>query len=230
MTRTRSTRSASGGTATAKTSPRLASTSSTSSASSADATGLTKVGKGVVVYANKSPAKLSRMQNGGDQVRQIAREAMDATGVAWHEANALVLRRGPYLICGGLDDAAANASPVHAQPAGSCRCSTQTQPMLREYRVTPGARAVLVDVDRMPSVGVIAAACRVREQKIGDGSLSFQADGQAETNAVASIKLPAAPKTVTLDGQPLDDRTFADGVLRVRFENRHEPRKIEIGW
>ena len=57
-----------------------------------DATGTTKVGKGVVVYADQSPAGFSHARDGGDQVRALAKSAMSAAGVEWKETNSLVLQ------------------------------------------------------------------------------------------------------------------------------------------
>lgn len=195
------------------------------------AAGTHKVGKGVVVYAPKSPAKLTHDKDGAEQVRKMARDAMDVSGVAWKEANALVLRRGPYVIAGGLDDAAAQASPVKLT-GRFIPLFDAAMPVVTKYDVTPGARALLVDLDRMPSVGVVAAACRVRDQKIEANALTFAADGQAESNGIVCAKLPSAPKTVTVDGEALkaDAYEFADGVLRVRFANKAEARRVAISW
>ena len=104
-------------------------------------------------------------------------------------------------------------------------------PIVTEYTVAPGSRALLVDLDRVEKeVGVVAAACRARDEAVTDESVTFAADGLEGSPAVVVLKLPAAPKGVTVDGEPLpaDAFDFADGVLRVRFTNRADPVKVVV--
>ena len=195
-----------------------------------DANGVTPVGKGVVVYANKSPAASSRAKGGADEVRDLVKQAMTATNVEWKEANSLVLRRGPYVIAGGLEEKVEGATPYTIK-GKFIPLFDAALPTIKEYQVTPGARAVLVDVDAMPN-GVVAAACRVGQTKQTETSLEFSFDGLAETNGVICVKLPAAPKTVTLEGQPLaaDRQAYDEGILRLRVDNAAEAKKISIAW
>ena len=83
-----------------------------------------------------------------------------------------------------------------------------------------------MDLDHYPKdyVGVVAAACRVTNQKVADESVTFDTIGQAETNAVVSMLLPQAPKGVTVNGKPLDASAtdYQDGVFRMRFPNTAE--------
>jgi hypothetical protein len=106
------------------------------------------------------------------------------------------------------------------------------QPVVHEYTVGPGVRGLLVDLDRYPKdyAGVVAAACRITNQKTTDQSITFDAIGQADTNAVVSVLLPRAPKTVSIDGAilPIDTLDYSEGVLRIRFPNRAETVHIAI--
>ena len=78
------------------------------------------------------------------------------------------------------------------------------QPVIQEYVVGAGARGLLIDLDRYSKdyIGVIAAACRVTDEKITSESITFDTIGQAETNAVVSMLLPTAPRRVTINGNP----------------------------
>ena len=98
-------KSASGGTPEGRSSTRLASICFDTLGIDRAATGLSKVGKGVVVFLPKSPAALTHSRDGADQVRELARQGMDATAAwRWKQGDAFVLRRGPYVIAAGLDD------------------------------------------------------------------------------------------------------------------------------
>ena len=98
-------------------------------------------------------------------------------------------------------------------------------------RLAPGGRAFLVDLDRVEKPeGVVAAACRVRHETIGGDGVSFDADGIEGSRAVVCVTLTAAPSAVTVDGEPLtaDAFEFGGGLLRLRFTNAAEPRRVVI--
>ncbi|MGB7158660.1 MAG: hypothetical protein WBD40_11375 [Tepidisphaeraceae bacterium] len=209
-----------------------------------DATGQHKVGRGSVVFEGRSPSHLSRSggaDGGADRVRTIVKQAMAATGQTWKQSPALVLRRGPYIVAAGLDDFADGAGGAAGGATGGAAVTLKgrfiplfdaAQPVVHEYAVGPGARGLLVDLDRYPKdhVGVIAAACRVSNETVTDESVTFDTIGQAQTNAVVSILLARPPKRVTVNGEPLNADAFdhADGVLRVRFPNLAEAVRVSV--
>jgi hypothetical protein len=197
-----------------------------------DATGLHQVGRGCVVFENGSPAKLSRSADGGERVRALAQQAMKVTGQRWQESPALILRRGPYVVAAGLNDESGNAAPVVLKGRFIPLFDAE-QRVVHEFNVGAGTRALLVDLDRYPSdyIGVLAAACRVSNESVTEQSMGFDSIGQAETNAVVSVRLPRAPKGVMVNGEKLagGGYDFGDGVLRLRFGNRGETIRIVIG-
>ncbi len=196
----------------------------------ADQAGTFKVGKGTVAFVKKSPAAWSRQKQGADQVRALVRPTAEAVGVAWKESAALVLRRGPYLVAAGLDDPAGNPPPTLTGRFLPLFDPTQT--VVSKYKVYPGRRGFLIDLDALPSdrIGVIAAACRAREEVVTDDSITFRADGVEDSPAVVTLMLPAAPKSVSVDGKelPADAHDFAGGLLRVRFTNRAKGVAVEV--
>ena len=163
-------------------------------------------------------------------MRDAVRGAMEQTGQTWKESSALVLRRGPYVVAAGLD--LETAAPAVTLKGRFIPLFDASQTVVHEYAVAPGARALLVDLDRYPAghVGVIAAACRVTGEKVTNDSITFGSTGQADTNAVVSVLLPRAPKQVTVDGKPLPPEScdFSDGVVRLRFPNRTEAAVVHI--
>jgi len=195
-----------------------------------DATGQYKVGRGVVIFEKRSPSALSRANGGADTVRDAIKRAMAATGQTWKESPALVLRRGPYIIAAGLADPA-DTTPITIK-GRFIPLFDAAQPVVSEFPIAAGARALLVDLDRFPkdSAGVVAAACRVSNQKIAGDSITFDAIGQAETNAVVSLLLPRGPGGVTIDASalPADAFDYQAGVLRIRFPNRGQTVHISV--
>ena len=199
-----------------------------------DAAGTFAVGKGKVVFAKASPAALSHDAAGADRVRELVKAAMDGTQTEWTTSDALVLRRGPYVVAAGLGDG--NFAELHDRlpfrlTGRLIPLFDAGLPVVAEHTVTNGSRALLVDLDRVDKkVGVAAAACRARNEVVTDAAVTFEADGLEGSNAVVCLKLPAAPKGVSVDGTALaaDAYDFADGVLRVRFTNHAEPVRVVV--
>ena len=196
-----------------------------------DAAGATKVGNGVVLFERQSPAALSHARDGADHLRDWVHQAMSAIGVRWEETGALVLRRGPYVIAAGLDEAVAGAQPVSLH-GRYIPLFDAALPLISDYRVEPGSRAVLVDVDDTPPIGVVAAACRVRDTHVAANSIDFSADGLDQSRGIVCVKIPAPPRSITFDGKPLadGDSDFQDGLLRIRFTNHVIPGHVAVAW
>ena len=195
-----------------------------------DAAGVSRVGKGAVVFASASPAAMTHQKDGANQLRRLCRSAAEPVNLPWSEGNALVLRRGPYLIAAGLDESNSDAPPVlHGRfiPLFDAQL-----PLVQEFTVTAGSRALLLDVDALSKekVGVIAAACRVTGQTVTPQTIRFRADGLEASDAIVRLELPKPPTGVTVDGKarPSDAFDYADGSLRLRFANSAAGVTVEI--
>jgi hypothetical protein len=197
----------------------------------ADARGISNVGKGVVLLESASPAALTYQADGAAKVRALAQQAAGAVGLAWKESNALVLRRGPYVIASGLEESLVGAKPV-ALEGRFIPLFDAGLPVVKRAELPAGRRSVLVDLDAFPRghEGVVAAACRVREERVSAEGVRFRADGVAESQGVVCVALAAAPKEVRVKGRPAEAGSYeyADGVLRVRFTNAAEGFEVEI--
>ena len=220
----------------------------------AGATGVHPVGEGTVVYAAQSPAGLSRDAGGADRVRELVKAAMAEVGEEWAESDAFVLRRGPYVVVAGLGEMP-DAPELGEEQRRRERLSDERDPrpdsfgeprvlrgrfiplfeaglpVVSEYAVTPGRRGLLVDLDRTDKeIGIVAAACRARNEVVGDDAVTFTADGLEGSPAVVCLKLPAAPEAVTVNGLtlPAEAHDYADGILRVRFTNRADPVEVVV--
>jgi len=199
-----------------------------------DARGLQHIGEGVVLRETASPAALTYQKDGADRVRALVRKAADAVKLPWTETNALILRRGPYVIAAGLDESLAGAPPVLR---GRFVDLFDAQlPVLSEVKITPGRRALLLDLGMAGKSGtiprIIAAAASIRDEKATPGGLSFRAGGVAETGGIVRIIASHAPASVRINGQPLqpDGWSFDDGTLQIRFPNSPDGARVEIGF
>lgn len=198
---------------------------------SKDATGLHRAGRGVVLREAVSPAALTYQEDGAERVRRAARQAAAAVKLVWKETDSLVLRRGPYLVAAGLDESTPNAKPyiLHGR---YLNLFDPELAVLNTVTVAPRSRLLLLDLNSVKSDGprVVAAACRVRDEK-GDGrTLQFRADGIGGTNAVVQIAAHRTPVEVLVDGKPLEPSKYdySAGLVRVRFANSVEPVTVNV--
>jgi hypothetical protein len=98
--------------------------------------------------------------------------------------------------------------------------------------LTAGVRMLLVDLNRIKATGprIVAASCRLRDEKVDGKTLQFRADGIAGTNSILQIVARTAPAEILIGGQPLERSMydFSQGMARVRFPNSVEPVSIEV--
>jgi hypothetical protein len=195
-----------------------------------DARGMSRVGKGAVVYESQSPAAWTYDKTGGSRVRALVQSAADAVGLPWKESNALVLRRGPYVIAAGLDESVPNLPPA-ALHGKFIVLFDATLPVVTDVILEPSRRAFLLDLaatgDRE---GILAAACRVQDPRVTAEEIQFNARGIEGSAAVVCIAIHQPPQSVTVAGKPLaaGNWDFADGLLRIRFVNAAEGLEVQI--
>jgi hypothetical protein len=198
---------------------------------SADTKFPARVGQGCVIYDASSPAALTHQTDGGDHVRALVQQAAAQVGVTWRECNSLVLRRGPYVIAAGLDESLDNAKPIAVQ-GKLVPLFNPNLPVVNSLTIYPGNRELLLDISKLPAgkVGVVAAACRVQNQKVTADKITFHADGLEGSHAVVLLTIPAAPKSVAVAGVALApaDVQFADGTLRLHFTNTAAGQQVNI--
>jgi len=200
------------------------------------ATGLHGVGKGLVLFEPQSPAALTYSPQGAATVLGYVRAAAEAIHLPIKETDTLILRRGPFVIAAGLDREPGDPAGDGARPKMVRGDLIDLfDPDLKEssaVAVTPGTRAVLLDVSYFKSSTprVLAAAARVMDEHATARSLSFEAEGIDQTQAVVRILAPSAPRSVTLDGKPLDPGEIqqAGRTLLLRFDNTAAPEKIQV--
>jgi hypothetical protein len=198
---------------------------------SKDASGMHRVGRGIVWRESASPAALTYKADGAEIVRHAVRQSANAVKLPWKESGTLVLRRGPYLIAAGLDESAPDAKPyvLHGRylnlfdPALAVR---------RDVTISPGDRMLLLDLDGVRASGpkVVAAAGRVRDEHADGETLRFSVDGVGDTNSVVAIAARTAPIKVLVGGKEMSasQYDFAEGVVRLRFANSVEKEDVKV--
>jgi hypothetical protein len=196
-----------------------------------DATGLARVGRGVVLREAKSPAALTYEAEGADLLRKDVRRAAEAVKLQWTESNALVLRRGPYIVAAALDESLPQTA-VELVKGRYVDVFDPKLPILEDVSLTPGKRALLLDLARLKSKtpAVVAAACRVDQEEFARNVLKFRTNGIASTEAVVLIASQTTPSQVMVAGKELDKSEYdtETGSVRLHFTSTAEPILVEV--
>ncbi len=191
-----------------------------------------RIGRGSVVWYREAPAALAADAGGDRRVAHWTREAVERAGLVWRETAHLVLRRGPYVVAAGLDESVPGDAP--RLPG---RYVNLFDPELRvraDPVVEPGARLFLRDlgVGRRRAPHVLASAGKALPLTSSRRSLVLAVEGVAGTPSVMLLRVPRAPRSVTLGGLPLEgaavEHAPGDGLLWVRFPSTSAPRELEL--
>ena len=188
------------------------------------------VGKGGVIWMHENPANLATSPEGDARLVTTVKQAAATAKLEWRETNYLLLRRGPYVLAAGLDESVAGEpKTIHG------RLVNLFDPELRvqgAVALTPGSRFFLIDLDAMRSrqPQLIASACKALPGKHGTHSLSLTVEGVVNTPAVVLLRVPTAPRSVTLAGQALTTFHYSveDRLLWIRSTNEAAPRELAI--
>jgi hypothetical protein len=189
------------------------------------------VGAGWVRVFTEKPRALQRYDYGAKKIRELVNELLAKRGEALATQNNLVLQRGPYVIAACLDESV-NEEPLVLQG----RYIDLLDPKLAyqtEKTLQPDQRALLYDLDWAKNSDrpnrVVAAAARVKDERIENGALKFTARGPVATTARIRITLDKAA-TATLQGDtPLQQSWDAPSkTLLLEFPNQGKDILIEV--
>jgi hypothetical protein len=191
------------------------------------------VGRGVVLYAAKSPAALTHDKAGADTVRQLANEAAGSIHLPWKETGSLVLRRGPFVIAAGLDSSVAKPLPLYGT---FIDLFDPHLALVADPSIQAGDRALLLDPSFFTSgkPRILAASARITDFSASASRITFSVssiEGRTPDDLTAiRLLAPKAPSGVTVAEQPLnsDAIQYADGMLLLEFPAHASEQKISI--
>ena len=195
------------------------------------ATGLHGVGKGFVVRLDRSPSSLTYQKMGAYEVIEAAQQVAKSVQLPWKESNALVMRRGRYIVAAGLDSPESSAAPVtlHGDfvnlfDAGLAESSSIT--------IHPGTRTLLLDlqsVDRSKPQ-ILAASGNITGEDVSANRLSFNFSGIEDTQGIARILAPRVPKQVSINSIPVASSTldYNGRTLLIHLLISAKPSKVII--
>src|SRR6202042_2278192 len=120
------------------------------------------------------------------------------------ETNALVLRRGPYVVAAGLDQDQGGSEQTSVHPVtvsgDLINLFDADLSETSEVAVQSGTRAFLLDVNffKSSTPRILAASAKIMAEHASPGSLAFKAEGIDQTNAVVRILSTNPPREITV--------------------------------
>jgi hypothetical protein len=196
----------------------------------APAAGGYRCGDGHVIVEPASPAALAHDAAGAGAVLARVKQARAALSLPWSEGNALVLRRGPYVAAGGMDESV-DAQPV-VLPGRYVNLYDPRLSIVNDPAIAPDTRWLLCDLARFTDrAAVIAAAGRVEDEVAVEHELSFRVSGMAQTTCAVRVFVPSMPASITLNGQAVVTEWEAETrTLLLTFANAPVGCRVQVKW
>jgi hypothetical protein len=200
------------------------------------ASGLHAVGRGYVLYEPQNPAALSYSKSGADVVRGLLKTSLNALHLPLNETNALVMRRGSYVIASGIDEVPGDVRQQSMRPVTVRGDFIDLfDPNLTERNsitIHPGTRAFLLDVNYFNSTmpRILAASSKITNEQASSDGLTFEAEGIDQTQSIVQILCPRAPREVILNHKALDasQSQYTGRSLVLHFVNAAVPQEIRV--
>ena len=195
-----------------------------------------KVGKGTVCVMRHDPKEFILNENGdaGYISTLTGLYEKQAKGGALKFKNNYLLQRGPYTLAAVVDESVSD-EPLTLK-GKYIDMFDHTLPMKDEVTVTPNTQVMLLDVAKVKDgkkAQVLAASFRESDEKRAKGEYTFVAKSPIDTDGVARVLLPSAPKSVLIDGKESLVSNAWDAASRtylINFENNPDGRKVTFRW
>jgi hypothetical protein len=190
------------------------------------------IGQGGLIWLKQRPVDFSTSAEGATRIIETAKLAARNIHWPWRENNYLLLRRGPYVIASGLDEAP--AMPVHELNGRFVNLFDPGLHVQEKISITPGSRWFLLDLDAVHTgqPHLLAAGTRALPPVQTNDHLTYTVEGVEATPGIMLLESPRAPRAVTLDGNPLSTFEYSakDRLLWIHFTNEARPQTVSISY
>jgi len=156
------------------------------------------LGRGSLRVLRCCPARLCLDKALSDGYREQVRAALEDAGIPWEYRNDLTLRRGPYILCGVMDESCTDAPRVFR--GRFVDLMEDGLPIVTEKTVAPDGCAILLDLDRVTGVRILGTAARVENWAEEESSLRFTLRTADKIRSHTRILLEKTPREVGFPG------------------------------
>lgn len=193
-------------------------------------------GKGTVYIIRTDPKDFVLKADNDKQLLDVVKRMYEQKANAGKLIfkNNFYLQRGAYDLVAVLDESVSNEPYIIK--GNFIDLFDPKLPVYQSKTVNPGEQAFLLNIERVPNKQrpqVLAAACRVYEEKVGKDSYSFVAKSPINTTNASRVLLPRKPVSVSVNGK---DEFLANAwdqqtkTYLLEFENNPEGVSVNIKW
>ena len=147
-------------------------------------------GHGRIVVYGQLPARICLRQECADAWRALVKNVFGKGGVNWQWQNDITLRRGPYVICGVMDESVTDEPKVFE----GCYVDLMEDgfPIVHRKVVRPDGCALLFDLNAIEpgKFAVIGTAARIIEANVEKDSISLTAKAADRVLVNIRVRLP----------------------------------------
>lgn len=163
-------------------------------------------GKGTVCIMRRNPKEFA-MTATGDAEYYAMVEALyeNATGKKPQQKNYFTLSRGCYDLISVVDEGV--SAENYVAEGRFIDLFNHELPVLSKVVVKPGEQSFLLNIDAVKNQNkpqVLAAAARVYDEKVKNGTYTFVVKSPIETTNAMRVLLPRKPNRVELDGKAVE--------------------------
>ena len=189
---------------------------------------------GWVRVSEDKPRQLARYPFAAEKVLELLDKMLAARGKELHVQHYFDIRRGPYVVAAAMNESVSK-EPLRLEG----RFVDLFDPALGVVTgkvLAPDERALLYDLawceKKSIEAKVIAAAMRVRGERVEGNTLRFTGRGPKATTARARILLPNAPESITCTPEREIRHTWdaESGTLWLETQNTAEDVAFEIAY
>jgi len=193
-------------------------------------------GKGTVCVLRTDPKDFVLKAGNGDRLPDLVCELYEKKAKAGklRFKNSFYLQRGVYDLVAVLDESA--DSGAYEIRGKLIDLFHPKLPVLASARVRPGEQGFFLDIGRVRDKRrpqVLAAACRIDEERIAKKRYSFLAKSPIETENVSRVLLPRTPKSVLVNGEEVladSDWDRNSKTYLLSFANDPEGVSVVFEW
>lgn len=188
-----------------------------------------QVGKGALIYAAASPKSLTKDADGAHLTVSLAKQACKLAGVKWSESSSILLRRGPYVIAAGLDEA--EGLPVRTIEGEFLDMFSPKLEVRRKVALGPSARVFLLDLAkanrRKPTV--LASASKILGVEATADGIRFHSEGPGSTTCATRVALPKPPVSFSAeDAEATCEWDAESRTALMTYPNSPRGRWVEV--
>lgn len=196
--------------------------------------GVYPVGRGQVCVHRVHPANIAKDSAQCDAYLAAFGAMMAAADEPFTQGNALLMRRGPYVVSAVLDESCCDES-ITVKGTFVELFDNDLQ-VVKNPVMNPGDVALWYDVTTADPGDILAASGRIEDYQASEDGLTFRLIGPSEMNSMIRIAVPAGAfpsLSVTVGGERISSSIEVEALgntALIQFASTPDGATVQIDW